>query len=308
VWFSPDSRLIGALSDEWLFAVWETKTGRLRRLIEVPASAYADDAGLAFDGGGQHLAFAAAQEARLVNIGSGRVLQTWHLRQGHRDEMQFDSEGHLFLARLERHTPGLQRWTLYELRPGEEPILRLFQTDTNYTTISAALSVNAAFLMVLGADCKSGINSVRCMNLREGRELWIQPTKRKQAWEILRLDPTGTWCAYTLSEEHPARALVRLADGHQVAVLREGCQAISPSGREYAGHSTGRLHSLDSPTKELPFATDGDATGDTHTYSPDGRLFAWGVGNVVMVADIEVIRTKLSELRLRRQPFTRDLH
>ncbi|MCI0540868.1 MAG: hypothetical protein L0Z50_37180, partial [Verrucomicrobiales bacterium] len=299
VWFSPDSRLIGALSDQWLLAIWETETGKLRRLIEVPAAVYADNAGLAFDSSGQHLAFAAGTEGRLVDLDSGRTADTWRLQPGLGDEMQFDSEGRLLLARWEWDDAqsGLKRWNFYELRRGGDVIVRHAQLDTNYTTISLGLSAKAGCLVVLAHDRRSGLNSVRCFDLHDGRERWVQSTERTTMWDLVRLDPTGHWCAYTLTDLHPDRALLSIADGRRVAILPEGCQALSPSGREYAGADSWRLHSLDAPGVEIPFAADGDPAGDTHTYSPDGRLFAWATGTVVMVADIETVRAKLAELR-----------
>jgi len=59
VWFSADSRLVAALSDDWHLALWDTTNGHLLLLIETPIGHRADHAGGCFDAADSHVAFVA---------------------------------------------------------------------------------------------------------------------------------------------------------------------------------------------------------------------------------------------------------
>jgi WD40 repeat protein len=88
LWFSPDSRLLAALDDNWHAAVWAVDTGRLVRLFEAPLGMVADNAGGAFDATGTRFAFATWQEARLYDLRSGTVLDRWTLPEGFADSLR----------------------------------------------------------------------------------------------------------------------------------------------------------------------------------------------------------------------------
>src|SRR5205823_5697656 len=62
--YSRDGRFLAALAQDWQVAIWDTATGQLQHLLDVPKGFTADNAALAFDSEGRRFAFCAGQEAR----------------------------------------------------------------------------------------------------------------------------------------------------------------------------------------------------------------------------------------------------
>src|ERR1043166_2785402 len=93
VWFSPDSRRLAALSDEWQLGIWDTSSHGLVALFETPIGDSADIAGGAFDASGKRFAFATGQEACLFDLTTSATIQRWRLEEGSCDQVQFDPRG-----------------------------------------------------------------------------------------------------------------------------------------------------------------------------------------------------------------------
>ena len=80
--FSPQSKLLAALSDNWRVAVWDLQANSLLHVLPVPPGNYTDNATLVFDSQGQRLAFASSRSASVWNARTGRSLGDWKLPRG----------------------------------------------------------------------------------------------------------------------------------------------------------------------------------------------------------------------------------
>ena len=312
--FSPDGGCLAALSDEWHLGVWEIPSGRLLRIFELAASTYADNAGCAFDADHRRLAFAGGTSARIFELGTGQTLATWDLPNGKLNNMQFTSDGRLFLGRVERD-PGatsLQRWNLYELPPGQPALRRHGQSGTHDTAINLTLTAGAARLLVLSKDRQTGSNHLAAIEVVSGRETWRLATGNSKNWEVLRVDPTGSRCAAVIGPgvEKREMALLNVDDGQTIVRFSTDCLALSPVGTEYAdSRQITHWHQRDREDHQpaLLMTSDGNPIGDTYTFSPDGKRIAFGSEEgAVFVMNLAEVRRRVAGLhapsRIKKSP------
>src|SRR5207237_4796519 len=88
--FSSDGQRLAALSHNWQVAIWETASGRLEYLFDVPRGVFADNAALAFSRDAQKFAFAAGQEAKLWDLAPGAGEKRWSIPPGLLVRLRFD--------------------------------------------------------------------------------------------------------------------------------------------------------------------------------------------------------------------------
>lgn len=304
-WFSPNSRLIAALSDDWSLAVWETDSGRLRHLFEV-AGVLADNAGGAFDAAGTKFGFAAGHEARLYDLQSGQALGKWSLPHGYSEEVQFDAQNRLLLVRRQPslENPNTWRWILYEL-PVEKDALTLHQQmDFGYRTVSMTFPIPASQFVAMTKDRSTGLDSVRAFDVQSGNQLWQVAQHRNTPWDRFAPSANPAWCGFGIGTNNLTQ-IVRVADGAFIFSLPEWCYAIDPFGSNYAAqsyspeysHEQWFLKSVKGSNPPMLLGFDGQHIGDTFTFSPDGQRVAWGATDgTVLLADISVVSRRLSKL------------
>jgi serine/threonine-protein kinase len=99
--FSPDDRLVAALSHRWEIGIWRVSDGRLLRIIDAPEGFSTDNAALVISPDGRHIAYSAFRDARLWEIETGRQIAAWRLPPGLQDELAFTTEGSLLGLRFE---------------------------------------------------------------------------------------------------------------------------------------------------------------------------------------------------------------
>jgi WD40 repeat protein len=302
LWFSQDSKLVAAVSDDWSLGVWETESGRLRFLFEA-AGSIADNGGGTFDKEGKRFGFAAGSEARLYDLVSGRTLEKWHLPQGYGEEVQFDAQGKLLLVRRQRSPefPNTWRWTLYELPPGRDAVVRQQQSDFSYRTISMAFPQPGSKFVAITKDRASELNSVRAFDVASGSQLWRIEQHRKHGWDVFYPSAEGKWCGFGVGNEHFMQ-FVRMVDGIQDRSLPEFCLAVGPGVRAYVTRGAVGdqwvLRSLDKTKMSIHFGFDSMDSGETFSFSPDGRYIGCGgSGGTVLLADISAVRKRLATLR-----------
>src|SRR5262249_37023003 len=99
--FSPDGRLVAAMSHDYRAGIWERETGRLKRVVNVPPGLYQDNAALAVSPDNRLLAFSSDRRAACWEIETGRQIGPWPLPVGLQDRLVFDGPDRLLLARAE---------------------------------------------------------------------------------------------------------------------------------------------------------------------------------------------------------------
>ena len=288
IWYSPNSDLLAAVSDDWQLGVWQVDPARLKVVVETPVGSYADSAGGQFDRRGSRFAFAAGQEARIYDLASGRTLQRWSLKRGVSDTLCWSDE--LLLLRLENDMPpGRVRWRLYQLGDKQDPTLLREQNDPNLVPRSAAFSKDGRRFLVWTHNPNI---SVHAYETRTGRELWAT-SPGSIPWNVaVIVDPTGELFGYTAWKNRHMR-LVRFSDFQQVADTSFDCEAVAPSGRQFANN--GWFFPDRSGTKAaVPLM---DIRVSIPTFSPDGKRLAWCTEQgVVCVADLEQVQQRLARL------------
>ena len=118
-WFSSDGKLLAVLAGNWRVAVWNTVTGQLLHVLDVPNGFFTDNADLAFSTDDQQLVFASGEHATLWNIANGRCETTWHLPPGLGDRIRFTPDGRLILLRFETRDGKLGPFNI--ANPSEHP-------------------------------------------------------------------------------------------------------------------------------------------------------------------------------------------
>ena len=297
VWFSPDARLLAALSDDWHLAIWETASSHLLFVFETPVGVLADNAGGSFDASAERFAFATGREGCLFDLGIGAVRQRWNLKDGFSDQVQFNGEGRLLLLRRER---ALQRrgyiWRLYQMGGEQSPELLHEQAETNWVTEELALAPGGERFLVWNGGPNGTQRVIRAYDALSGLELWKAATERAEGNSRVVVDPTGQSFAYNAYATSGRFRVVRFAGFQEIRTV-EGCEALSASGHQFAN---GGWLSLDRTGLRhgIPLTTDWLRSGDTCTFSRDGRLLSWGtLEGVVLVADIRTLTQRLAPFR-----------
>ncbi len=299
VWFSRDSERVAALSDDWHLAVWNVGTGAMLFTFETPVGVFADNAGGCFDATGNRFAFATGREARLYDLRTGIVLKKWTLAAGLSDQLQYDATGHLLLLRRERASarrPSI--WRLYELGAAQRPVLVHEQPrGADWRADVTALPFGARRFIVCDGDATGRSRRlIHAYDTASGRELWRARTPINERYANVCLDPTGKWFGYDAytGSATPVR-LMRWSDFTEVG-RASAAQAISPSGRQVATLNL-LFPDITRPDYAIPTTTRWGALNGVRTFSPDGKLLAWGTEEgAVLVARIEALRRRLAEL------------
>lgn len=299
VWFSPDGRWLAGLSDNWYLAVWETASGRLARLIEAPVGTFADSAGGAFDAAGERFAFATGQEARLYALPSGRVLGRWPLAWGRADQMQFDAEGRLLLARAEwvDAATGAQGWRLYELLPGRAPVLRHQQPAPEERPLQLEFGLGARLLIACTQQAPDSVHRLTAYDVASGRQTWHRETRRTRTNPVLAVDPTGRTLVCSLDNSDVPR-IFSLPDFSDRGPAPDHCEAVGPLPKQFAARPerAWRVSKDREGTWSLPLGDDWHA-GYRPKFSPDGAWFAWGTfEGPVLLARLDEVEHRLRSL------------
>jgi WD40 repeat protein len=296
VWFSPDSQSVSALSDEWLLAVWDTASGELRSMVDVAPGVTADNAGCAFDSAGQQLMFAAGTTAATYDLATGQQTDSWLLPAGINDNVRVHENGWL-LARIERNE-GRRIWRIYELTAGGRLHTLHSQTDLSYAPLMLVLPALGDGLFLTSRDLSSQGNHLLAICTRTGETRWTMASEKSDAWFQIWVDQTGQWI--TWAPRGSAFQLLRARDGSVVRDWRQRCTAISPSGDLWAlSGNDPRWVSVQNRAglDRVLIRTDELWSLDALHFSPDERLLAAGMNDgSVLLADLEAVRTRLSEL------------
>jgi serine/threonine protein kinase/WD40 repeat protein len=290
-WFSPNSELLAALTDDWHIGIWRIKTRTLLEVIEVPTGATADCASGCFDPTSKRFVFSAGTEAVLYEVATGDTVQRWKLPYGLFDQLQWDSQGRLLLLRGE-HSQQMKRriWRLYALEAAPTPRLLHEQTAADWIPRNLAIPLGAKYFMAWSGGPLGVAREIHVYDTASGRDLWHQTTERRSEMHVY-LDPSGETFGYSYLEGNENVRVMRFSDFTEVRTTASYCAGLAPSGREFA--TTAWLLPDKSDLKEaLPFDHDSCLQA---VFSPNGRWLAGGRDNgTVYVADTQQLRTKLA--------------
>jgi eukaryotic-like serine/threonine-protein kinase len=322
--FSPEGRVVAALSYDWHVGIWDRAAHRLLHVLEVAPGFFFDNAALAFSPDGRQLAFSAGTEASLWDVVTGEAIKTWKLPPGLVDQLAFYGPNRLLSFREETESGEVGPFSNFDpikhprvcrVRDmlGLEPLKSVAEIrDCNLHVFHAACSPDGRYYAVEG---KGGVNGkvTRVANLYEGptgNKLGALPSQTPTNWDGagFNFDPTGTVLGFisvakearTFLLEMPSRAVRRQFDGHPVF--------LGPRAKRWLMNSTG---ASDQPSALALFEEDQREPlikllvdlGNTQRtgrpqISPDGLHLIWGTSGGVIVVDLVEVNRRLTELGL----------
>jgi WD40 repeat protein len=300
VWISTDQRWVAAISDNWQLGFWDIPAGRLRHVVHAPIGSFLDCAAGAFDPERPRFAVAAGTEARVYNLEDAEVTQRWSLPSGRLNELGFDGQGGLVLARSEGIEESRAVWRLYELSADRSPILLHSQTESGWSPLRMVLTPSCEHLILYGRLASGRPHVLRGYEVRSGREVWRKDTTMARDGLTLQVDPSGRRLLCTVHDELVNRVF-RLPGFAEIEVSPKHCGAVGPLSRQYAVHINLEWEIFEGgrtePVIGLGDNWEGDSVG---TFSRDGSMFVWGTREgPVLVAYLAEVRAQLGKLRRR---------
>jgi len=324
--FSPDGRLIAALSNDWHVGIWDRSSHRLLHVLEVTPGFFPGNAALAFSPDGRRFAFCAGREASVWDVAAGEAIKAWPLPAGLVDQMAFNEPNRLLLFREETETGDVGPFREYDpikyprvcrVRDllGLEPLKPLAEIrDCNLHVFHAACSPDGRYYVVEGLGGSAG-KATRIANLYEGstgKTLGALPTQRpmNEHAASFDFDPTGAVFSFVYSSKNGWRTLLLEMPSRAVLSEMEGFpDCLGPKAKRWLMTSSATADqpaelTLFEQGRQEPlvnFALGHETIGGIGKarFSPDGLHLVWGDpdGGVTVVNLVEVNR-RLSELGL----------
>ena len=324
--FSPDGRLIAAISHDWRVGIWARRTGWLIHVLESPPGRVTAAAGLAFSPDSRRFALAAGHEARLWTLDTGRVERRWALPEGLNDNLAFHGDGRLLSLRTETDDPAIPPYDTDPSRyprvgrlrdlMAEAPLTPLREIrDYHRHIFSSALSADGRYFVIEGLGGPEG--KTRLVNLYAGPTgTTIGPPATRlptSTGAFFRFDPTGAVLVHLNGFRNGPRArqLVELPGRVSFGEFPP-VECLSPLANKYVSlyinqdwpdrlTPTVDIYERNRGVAVLRIAVDGPEISPYPQFSPDlaGRHVAWGnQDGSVSVADLEELRRRLNAFGL----------
>jgi serine/threonine protein kinase/WD40 repeat protein len=316
--FSRDGRLVGALADNWQVGIWETSSGQLRFLFDVPPGLFSDNARMAFDSDSRRFALSAHEHATLWDLQTGRLVRTWKLPPALGDLLAFHGPDKLILFRCEtrdrvalfsnNHPKDHPRvYRLYDLL-GPSPLIPIAEIgDHDWHCFGVLMPEDGHFFLAEGAGTTGG-HRARTLCAYEGttgKLLWSMPPPRPDVDGChLKIDPRGT--VLVLENEKGAQlTLLRLPgrewmfdlDVNKILALAPGGSRWFSAYNEPADASfVLRYHPEGRHGPAIPFLLDKDVFGDALIFDGVGRYVAWPSPDYsVTLCDLTEVQRAMAE-------------
>ncbi len=315
VCFSADGQKVAALSHDWEVGIWDLATGQLRRVFEVPAGEFGDNAALALDLNGERMAFAASKEAKMWHVKSGVVSNSWSLWRGLGDGLSFPDEKHLLLGRAE----ALKEKSILEdaRKMGGPYVFRIrnllnpdwhrpltedpeFDLGVSNTTESR----DGRYFVVEGKQSNASEfrRIIKAYDGFTGKGLWRVVSTRTNASGTMPIDPSGRFIAFH-SEDGLKASMVELSSGSRIKLLPWMPDAIGPAGGYFTVRESARGFLLFKDTDPIPIVSLGIDGGDSSAlpqFDPTGNKLAWGnTEGTVIVCNLKEINEQLRRVQLQ---------
>jgi serine/threonine protein kinase/WD40 repeat protein len=212
--FSPDDRLVAAMTQSWQLGVWDRETASLKLVLDVPPGRFADNVGLAISPDNRHVAFSSHRHAGIWEIETGRLVRSWPLPAGLKDQLVFLDDKHLILARAETRDPNVlpsggsdpvkypRRSSIYDLLENGSHEPRRKIEDFNLGISAIGLTPNGRILLLDGwsGTKGSGARAIRAYHIATGARLWEIPSRLPRGRGGFSFDPAGNLVSTPVSE------------------------------------------------------------------------------------------------------------
>ena len=306
---SSNGQLVAAVSHDWQVGLWSVARNRLLHVFNVPPGTFeADNAGLAFSHDSTQFAFMAGTNAMLLDVESGRRVQSWQLPPGYVDRLAFSSSNHLLAFHVEPTNaesrvftqPTVPRIRDLTAKPVHEVLMTL--SDFDWGVIDAWYGPDASFIAVdgLASSAQPTNRVVQVVRPWENRVLWTESVFVRLTASSMRVDLAGAVVPITLVESEPQQ-LRDPRTGKQLRVSHTTFQVFHSSAglALLSGESSWHLHSLSNGRPLLQVLSSGAKVTQWPIFSRDGRRVAVGwEDGTVSVCDLEKVRLRLDQAKL----------
>jgi serine/threonine protein kinase/WD40 repeat protein len=318
--FSPDGRLLAALSHDWHLGVWDVPTGALLHVFETPKGEFADNAAFAIDAAGRRLAFATGKAARLWDLRTGKRLGSWSLPPGFVDHLGFHRTGKLLLFRVEtqdgkvgpfKDADWRQHPRVCRIRDllGANPLAPLaVMKDFSRHVFCGAAPPDAAFFVAEGLGGPKGDQrTIKVFDGLTGKVHWtFTPTRPPGAASDMLLDPAGSVLAfyphYPRNWVNPVSILVvRMPTGELVGSLKSLIRFVGPGAKVWCAQRDRGMGIYQQSEKPpvVRLGLDMESNSVVSAFHPTGNLVAWGNDDgTITLADLKEVRRRLTTLDL----------
>ena len=321
--FSPDSRRVAALAQNWQVGSWDRDLGHLVQVVNVTPGSFTDNASLAFSPDGRLFACSAGHEARLWDLETGEGKASWTLPEGRSDQLLFRGPGQLLLCRNETKD-GLVAPS-GEFDPREYPRVCVIRnllgpaptqplaviSDFNLYVNSGEISPDGAYYVVEGSSGsrEKWVRSIHLFEVATGKRIWTLPSQkptRDLGAGLVGFDPTGKVLALSLSPD-PSATLFEVPSGAVLGTLNTPGSVLAPGAARWwastdAAHDHLRGWSLYERGSQRPlisFVKDQPGAGGPPRSSPDGLHAAWGhVDGTVSLVNLVEVQRRLADVGL----------
>jgi WD40 repeat protein len=319
--FSPDGRLVAALSEDWHVGIWDRGARRLIHILEVTPGFYTDSAAMAFSPDGRRFAFSSGREASLWDVATGVQIKTWSLPKGLSDRLAFREPNRLLLFRAETETGKVgppsefpadtnsRVCRVRDLLSRESPNSLAEIRDCNLHVFNSDCSPDGRYYVIEGLG-GSKDKPQRIANLYEGptgTKLGPLPTRNPISWDnaFFNFDPTGTVLNYAYADHGGQMLLLEMPSRAPLREIHEGPTCLGPNAKRWlmgdrltADQPSGlTLYEQNRDGPLVKFVLDSEI--GRPRFSPDGLHLVWGNPNgAVTVVDLVEVNRRLNGLGL----------
>ena len=311
--WSPDNRLLAALSHSWQLALWEAATGKLRFVVNVPSGIFADNVDFGISPDGTRLAYAGGHSAHVYDTATGQLVkEAIKLPPGMQNRLGFHKSGQLLLFRFESRDkdvyqdrvkqPIVCRVRDLNAPTANEPIWKI--EEFNYDVYKALGTKDGRYFIVEGKHQGNDGNwrKIKIYDGPTGKEMWRIETKHTAGQYSIVLDPSERILGVHL-EEGVVQTHFGLDTREIVGSYSTDSndkQQFPTTTRFWIGGSNFRTLSQGKQFEHLvSFDPDKRATIDEWQFNSAQTHLAWGNRDgTVSVFDIQAVRLRLAELGL----------
>jgi len=320
--FSPDGRLVAAVTHEWQVGIFDWPSGRLRGVLPGPVGRFADSFGMALDTEGRRFACSVGHQARLWDLETGRRIGQWTLPEG-MGSLAFHGRDLLLLVRVETQSRLGVPYGPFD--PRDPRVVRVYDllspnptkaykeiTEFGWNMGDIVVTPDGSRFVVDGIGLDGG-KLVRRFHVYDGptgKLLQSLPIELPpdNSMSYARFDPSGRFLAAMLGQASLRFSLFELTAVTYRGSIDWPVDCLNPGATRWlavleATDNQPLQHVLyDREHREplLRIVRDVRSAGSRcHCFSPDGRSVMTGNGDgTISICDLVEVNRRLSELHL----------